>query len=415
MTQRTSLIEQYNNRDVIAQIYRIIDIAEHGAIESLNVEKIGAIVRLLFTMHDGTVHTIEFPANGIVDITSAQDGSTMNVTITLDDGTERTISWTIVPGVTLDTAQTIPGAKTFSALMTLLAGLGITGTVTIDGDTQITNGHSLSVAGDIDSAGTLKGDAAEIRGPVTVAGDITAEGATVSDQADIAGMAIEPNGSKTTLSNDNGIESASPMNLTGQVTMTNIPTTSTGVRDTKAANGTRIQNDLDNYAPMLRNTGNQEPVLGIKKSAFIVNNPIHLDSFSTFNGGWHNIYDLNLPQGRWIGKLTIGSVSNTGIESRTGYLEAFVDLDGNSDGYLKILISKGSYDITSRVKLCHDDEGWHLLFNCGLYIRHGFSLTPLVFGWQANDTSYHVSDTYSAVVDEPDVARYDKIVSCTEW
>lgn len=263
MTQRTSLIEQYNNRDVIAQIYRIIAIAEHGAIESLNVEKTGAIVKLIFTMHDETVHTIEFPANGIVDITSVQNGSTMNVTITLDDGTERTISWSIVPGVTLDTAQTVTGEKTFSALMTLLAGLGITGTVTIDGDTQITNGHGLSVAGDIDSAGTLKGDAAEIRGPVTVAGDITAEGATVSDQADIAGMAIEPNGSKTTISNDNGIESASPMNLTGQVTMTNIPTTSTGVRDTKTVNGTRLQNDLDAYSPMVRDTGNKT-VYGVK-------------------------------------------------------------------------------------------------------------------------------------------------------
>lgn len=31
-----------------------------------------------------------------------------------------------------------------------------------------------------------------------------------------------------------------------------VPTTATGVRDTQIANGTRIQNDLDNYAPMAR-------------------------------------------------------------------------------------------------------------------------------------------------------------------
>ena len=31
-----------------------------------------------------------------------------------------------------------------------------------------------------------------------------------------------------------------------------VPTTVTGVRDTQIANGTRIQNDLDNYAPMAR-------------------------------------------------------------------------------------------------------------------------------------------------------------------
>lgn len=36
-----------------------------------------------------------------------------------------------------------------------------------------------------------------------------------------------------------------------------VPTTATGTRDTQVANGTRIQNDLDNYAGMIRTTGNQ--------------------------------------------------------------------------------------------------------------------------------------------------------------
>lgn len=36
-----------------------------------------------------------------------------------------------------------------------------------------------------------------------------------------------------------------------------VPTTATGLRDTQIANGTRIQNDLDAYEPMIRNTGNQ--------------------------------------------------------------------------------------------------------------------------------------------------------------
>lgn len=44
-----------------------------------------------------------------------------------------------------------------------------------------------------------------------------------------------------------------------------VPTTATGVRDTQIANGTRIQNDLDNYAPMLRTTGNQYEISGYKK------------------------------------------------------------------------------------------------------------------------------------------------------
>lgn len=42
--------------------------------------------------------------------------------------------------------------------------------------------------------------------------------------------------------------------VTSQIT---VPTAATGTRDTQIANGTRIQNDLDAYAPMIRNTGNQ--------------------------------------------------------------------------------------------------------------------------------------------------------------
>ncbi len=36
-----------------------------------------------------------------------------------------------------------------------------------------------------------------------------------------------------------------------------VPTTATGLRDTQIVNGTRIQNDLAAYEPMIRNTGNQ--------------------------------------------------------------------------------------------------------------------------------------------------------------
>ena len=40
----------------------------------------------------------------------------------------------------------------------------------------------------------------------------------------------------------------------------NVIDTVTGSRNTQAVNGNRLQNDLDNYAPMLRTTGNQKKV-----------------------------------------------------------------------------------------------------------------------------------------------------------
>lgn len=58
-----------------------------------------------------------------------------------------------------------------------------------------------------------------------------------------------------------------------------VPTTATGTRDTQIANGTRMQNDLDAYAPMLRTTGNQV-FSGIKRT----NSPFEIYGYGTNNG-----------------------------------------------------------------------------------------------------------------------------------
>lgn len=58
-----------------------------------------------------------------------------------------------------------------------------------------------------------------------------------------------------------------------------VPTTATGLRDTQIANGSRIQNDLDAYEPMLRTTGNQV-FSGIKRT----NSPFEIYGYGTNNG-----------------------------------------------------------------------------------------------------------------------------------
>lgn len=68
-----------------------------------------------------------------------------------------------------------------------------------------------------------------------------------------------------TKSNLNSFENDTALNLQSKVnkngdTMTGnlgIPTTTTGARNNLAVNGERLQNDLDNYAPMVRTTGNK--------------------------------------------------------------------------------------------------------------------------------------------------------------
>lgn len=131
----------------------------------------------------------------------------------------------------------------------------------IDSDLQIVNGHSLSVADGIDVSGDLN----------------------VAGQAEIAGMAIEQSGGKTILSNANGIRIGDPVL---------VPDTVTGTRSDEAVNGTRLLNDLDNYAPMLRTTGDQIST-GLKMGVF---RGYLMDTFPigvTAKGKWLKYADIS--------------------------------------------------------------------------------------------------------------------------
>lgn len=59
-----------------------------------------------------------------------------------------------------------------------------------------------------------------------------------------------------------------------------VPTTAVGARDTQIANGTRIQDDLDNYAAMIRTTGNQ-----MKSGTLTL-----IDGISAYDNDWHPTY-----------------------------------------------------------------------------------------------------------------------------
>ena len=69
-----------------------------------------------------------------------------------------------------------------------------------------------------------------------------------------------------------------------------VPTTATGLRDTQIANGTRIQNDLDAYEPMIRNTG-----ASVKYGTFSAMNGVFGDTFGVSMGrtlGYYRTHDL---------------------------------------------------------------------------------------------------------------------------
>ena len=144
---RISLTDQYDNRDVIAQIYKMLDQVATGTFSAVDVQRVGGdfvftftdqrgddhqftvsanyvsdvdvsrlngVYTFLFTYADGTTESFGFTINGVKNIASVQSGSTVTVTFTLDDNTTKTITFSAGGDMTTDTAQTVTAVKTFS-------------------------------------------------------------------------------------------------------------------------------------------------------------------------------------------------------------------------------------------------------------------------------------------------------------
>lgn len=102
-------------------------------------------------------------------------------------------------------------------------------------------------------------------GPLTgtVTGSVNGNAATASKLGtSTVGSTTKPiylNGGTATLCNEI-CDLASAQTVTGVKTFSAspvVPTVATGTADTKAANGTKVKNELDAYTPMVRTTGNQ--------------------------------------------------------------------------------------------------------------------------------------------------------------
>lgn len=108
-----------------------------------------------------------------------------------------------------------------------------------DADASAAAASAAAAAGTLANAVKKTGEASQtIAGDVAVSGDLD-----VGGDADITG-ALDVTGAIT--GND--------ASLIGTVT---VPTEVTGTFTMKAANSTKVKNELDNYAPMVRTTGDQ--------------------------------------------------------------------------------------------------------------------------------------------------------------
>ena len=133
-----------------------------------------------------------------------------------------------------------------------------------DANAAIATANAASAAADA-AAQSAQASAATVAGYDTRLSQV--ENKASVNQANIAtvsGLVAENSDDITALQNvqaDYVKKAGAAQTVTSQIM---VPTTATGLRDTQIANGTRIQNDLAAYDPMVRDTGNKK-IAGIKQ------------------------------------------------------------------------------------------------------------------------------------------------------
>ena len=166
---RISMAEAYDNKDVIQQILLMKDTVRNGTYADLSVERgtgadIGKIV-FDFTLTSGEHQVFKVDDKAIASTSAAQAGTTVTVTVSYNDGTSDTFTFsTLIGAMTLDTAQTATAKKTFSAGIAAsnieaTGDLDVGGDATVDGQMQI--GSNLAIEDSssdsvLSSAGAIK-------------------------------------------------------------------------------------------------------------------------------------------------------------------------------------------------------------------------------------------------------------------
>ncbi len=184
-----------------------------------------------------------------------------------------------------------------------------------DADAAAAAASAAAAAGTLANAVKKTGEASQnIAGDIAVAGDLSAgglisgtriEAPTPVFNADAANKKYVDDADaalKTYVDSQNALDVklAGNQTVAGVKTFSSspvVPTVATGTADTKAANGTKVKNELDNYAAMVRTTNNQPNITGNKFFTSLGGKCPNIDHSSTpaaqQNNGVFKIVDMN--------------------------------------------------------------------------------------------------------------------------
>lgn len=256
---RISAKEAYSNRDLIAQIVRLKTYVESGTVTDITVtDNHDGTITIDLTMRDGTIQTFTLANDNIATIAAVQNGADVTVTVTFESGITQSFTFNVASGK-VDVLTTI-GDYVYSHSGATQGEIPVTdagtpGTVMKrdgSGQTQV-----KSPASDIDSDYAVNMSKLNAR---LTDGSVTKVG-TSNVGNDLKPIKLV-NGVPTVVMND-FVDLPSAQAITGIKT---VPLEATGTFSNQIASSNKVKNELDNYAPMLRTTGNQN-FSGIKRAS----------------------------------------------------------------------------------------------------------------------------------------------------
>ena len=247
---RISVVEQYDNKDLIQQIYRLKDLVETGTASNIAVtDNHDGTITVDVTMRDGTIQTFTLANDNIATIAAVQNGADVTVTVTFESGSTQSFTFNVASGKVdvLTTAgsyvYTHTGATQNEQQYAINAVAGAIMQRDASGQVEV-----KSPASNTDSdyvVNIAKLNARLTDGSVTKIGTSNVG----SDTKPIKLVAGVP----TVITNDL-VDLPSAQAITGAKT---VPLETTGVFSNQIASSNKVKNELDNYAPMVRTTGNQ--------------------------------------------------------------------------------------------------------------------------------------------------------------
>lgn len=256
---RISVVEQYDNKDLIQQIYRLKELVETGTASNIAVtDNHDGTITVDVTMRDGSIQTFTLANDNIATIAAVQSGGDVTVTVTFESGSTQSFTFNVASGKVdvLTTAGSYVYTHTGATQGEQKYSINSVPAALIQRD----GGGKAEVTAptsDADSdyiVNMTKLNARLTDGSVTKVGTVTVG----SDKRPIMLYA----GTPTPVANDL-VDLPSAQAITGAKT---VPLETTGTFSNQIASSNKVKNELDNYSPMLRTSGNQN-FTGIKKAS----------------------------------------------------------------------------------------------------------------------------------------------------